>query len=115
MSYNDIMTSGHIQGLPRIPRGPHPSFEPTDIVKMICNECGQVYTRRSGLMVNGKLSKREGKLVVKHCVGQPQPGTKRFMETDSKCGSTNYQIFREMKVNAMPIGRHFTDLSRKHN
>lgn len=125
--------SEEIKGLPRIPRKIPPTVEATDIVKMICKRCGQAYTRRSGLMIDGKLTQTHGTLIVKPCVGMPigrqlnsvpDPETltqaqmdaiEHQLAGDGKCGSTEYLIYREMKVNAMPIGRVYNDLSRKHS
>jgi hypothetical protein len=109
------MSTKHIPGLPRLPKVTPPSVVPTDIVKMICKDCGKVYTRKSGLMINGKLSLREGALVVKPCVAQPRLGSRKFLETDEDCGSTSYHVYRLMEVKAMPIGRVPNDLSRKHS
>jgi hypothetical protein len=130
MSYNDTMST-HIQGLPRLPKKTPPSFVPTDIVYMDCLECGQHYTRKVGLPIDGRNTTPE-KLVVKPCIGMPGGRTLSAVDDEKltqeqmdaieqrvnareKCGSTRYRIGRKMDVVAMPIGRHFTDLSRKHN
>lgn len=83
-------------------------------------------------MINGKLSLRESRLVVKPCIGMPlkdvhlnrlddehltqehMDGIAARLAAKEKCGSVDYIIYRQMKVNAMPIGKRFNDLSRKH-
>lgn len=82
------------------------TIEPTDIVKMQCNECGKWYTvSGNGLMINSK----DGSF--RPCVGMPaNPLVDR-----EKCESTDYSVYRRMEIRAMPIGRKFNDLSRKYS
>lgn len=131
LCYNDTMTA-HIKGLPRTPKRVD-SFVPTDIVYMDCLDCGQHYTRKTGLPIDGKRSLELEGLVVKPCVGMPggrmlsavadpekltqeqMDAIEQRVNSQERCGSTNYRIGRRMEPVAMPIGRQYTDLSRKHN
>lgn len=80
-----------------------PTFELTRIKKMICKSCRQTYTKDTGFPVH------EG--ILQPCTGMPA----NIFAAREHCECTQYDIYYNVNIRAMPMGNINTDLSRKRS